>query len=140
MQAFNKIVYKSIPTTWLALFRKCSIAAKIALMRIKYFMPKAILAQSALFSKKMIGFSLMSLWCRLLKTCFHKDSSIKSLKEQNALIIFIFLSFWLWTIIQSIFKISTQDFASDPNCFQRTKTILLVTNMIFLYQQNYCTL
>ena len=50
MQAFNKTAYKPIPTTWLALFRKCSIAAKIALMRIKYFMPKAILAQSALFS------------------------------------------------------------------------------------------
>ena len=29
MQAFNKIVYKSIPTTWVALFRKCSKAAKI---------------------------------------------------------------------------------------------------------------
>ena len=40
---------------------KMQQAAKIALMRIKYFMPKAILAQRALFSKKMIGFSLMSL-------------------------------------------------------------------------------
>ncbi len=29
MQAFNKIVYRPIPTTWLALFRKCSKAAKI---------------------------------------------------------------------------------------------------------------
>ena len=36
MQAFNKIVYKSIPTMWLALFRKCSRAAKIA-FGIKYF-------------------------------------------------------------------------------------------------------
>ena len=31
MQAFNKTAYKPIPTTWLALFRKCSKAAKITL-------------------------------------------------------------------------------------------------------------
>jgi hypothetical protein len=61
MQAFNKKSSNSISTSWLLSLRKCSKAAKIALMRIKYFMPKAILAQSALFSKKMKGFSLMSL-------------------------------------------------------------------------------
>ena len=68
MQAFNKIAYKSISTGVACSLSKMQQAAKIALMRIKYFisteigkLKEKILAQCALFSKKMIGFSLMTL-------------------------------------------------------------------------------
>ena len=109
--SFENAIWKPIPTFPIGKELKQQISSLKCKQMVSPFSLEGD-GGGYIFSKKMIGFSLMSLWCRLLKTCFHKDGSIKSLKEQNALIIFIF--FWLWTILQSIFKLLTQDFAGDP--------------------------
>ena len=87
--SFENAIWKPIPTFPIGKELKQQISS---LKRKQMVSPFSLEGDGGgyIFSKKMIGFSLMSLWCRLLKTCFHKDSSIKSLKEQNALIIFIF--------------------------------------------------
>ena len=48
------------------------LAAMFKIVRLIFFALIVQLRISALFSKKMKGFSLMSLCYRMLKTCFHK--------------------------------------------------------------------
>ena len=48
------------------------LAAMFKVVRLIFFALIVQLRISALFSKKMKGFSLMSLCYRMLKTCFHK--------------------------------------------------------------------
>ena len=52
MQAFNKIASNSITTTWFCFLKKMQQAAKIALMRIKYFISTEMKIEGENFGAK----------------------------------------------------------------------------------------
>ena len=68
--SFENAIWKPIPTFPIGKELKQQISS---LKRKQMVSPFSLEGDGGgyLFSKKMIGFSLMSLWCRLLKTCFH---------------------------------------------------------------------